>query len=76
MPAKKTEIEREKEIEAFLRKGYKSPGTTPIHIYPPTQGGIRFWQWGRDKAHAARLRGAAERKARGSQSSATRKLIK
>ena len=29
-----------------------------------------------DPSHAARLRGAAERKARGSQSSATRKLIK
>ena len=76
MPAKKTEIEIEKEIEAGLRKRYKSAGTTPIHIWPPTQGGIRFWQWGRDKAHSARLRGAAERKARGTQSSTTRKLIK
>ena len=76
MPVKKTEIQIEKETEAFLRKKYKSAGKTPLYIWPPTQGNISFYQWGRDPGHSARLRGAAERKARGTQSSTTRKLIK
>jgi len=62
-----------KTLELYLRKKYRSAGSTPITIHPPTQGGISFYEIGSDPRHAARLRG---NKARGTQSSSQRKVIK
>lgn len=74
MPAKrKTEMQLAKEAEAIIRKNTGSAGSTPIYVSPPTQGGITFYQIGKDPRHAARLRGNKER---GTDSSSKRVLVK
>lgn len=71
-----SEVRMAKKSELAIREKLGSAGSTPINVYPPTQGGIRFYQIGRDPSASARGANVRANKARGTQSSATRVPVK